>query len=296
MNAELIVVNGPLTGRRYPLLNGELLVGRAPNADVVLSEPEVGWRHCSIIRRGNRFALSDLKTSSGTYINGMRSADRWLEDRDQIGIGKTVLMFRSGEKEVTVPAAATEAQDTKPVLLAACSLVFLFRALAAASGDPAQNQVLRNLILRLVSDFVPSVEGFLLLGATSKELQLRLAEFASTSQTQFSTLLHRVCDEGATTLDAAQMVGVPLYMEGVLGGALMVQVQPSEAGKLPTHLETLTAVASLASVGFEANHEVETLKAENALLQQEIAASSGIVGKSRGHSQASRADRPPGAA
>jgi two-component system, NtrC family, response regulator HydG len=280
MNAELIVVNGPLTGRRYPLLNGELLVGRAPDADVVLSEPDVAWRHCQIHSRGARFSISDLKSSSGTYINGMRSAERWLEDRDQIGVGKTVLMFRSGEHELRAPAAPLELNETKPVLLAACSLVFLFRALAAASGDPGQNQVLRNLILRLVSDFVPSEEGFLLLGPTAKDLQDHLREFDTASQAQFAELLKRVCEEGATTLDSAQLVGVPLYMEGVLGGALMVQVKQSDAEKLATHLETLTAVASLASVGFEANHEVETLKAEKALLQQEIASSSGIVGRS----------------
>jgi transcriptional regulator with GAF, ATPase, and Fis domain len=140
--------------------------------------------------------------------------------------------------------------------------------------------VLRNLILRLVSDFIPSEEGFLLLGTSAKDLQSSLAEFDSVSQAQFAALLKWVCDEGAATLDDARMVGVPLYMEGVLGGALMVQVKPSETEKLATHLETLTAVASLASVGFEANHEVETLKAEKALLQQEIASSSGIVGKS----------------
>jgi Nif-specific regulatory protein len=280
MNAELIVVNGPLTGRRFPLLNGELLVGRAPNADVVLSEPEIGWRHCQIHKRGERFTISDLRSSIGTYINGMRSAERWLEDRDQIGIGKTVLMFRSGEAEVNPPVASAESRETKPVLLAACSMVFLFRALAAATSDPAQNQVLRNLILRLVSDFIPSDEGFLLLGSSGRELQIRLSEFASPSQAQFSDLLTRVCEDGATTNDRARLVGVPLYMEAALGGALMVQVRAEEAGKLATHLETLTAIASLASVGFEANHEVETLKAEKALLQQEIAGNSGIVGTS----------------
>ena len=49
---------------------------------------------------------------------------------------------------------------------------------------------------------------------------------------------------------------------------------------LSAHLETLTAVASLAAVGFEANQEVETLKAENALLQEQIAINTGIVGNS----------------
>src|SRR5436305_1487329 len=132
MSAELIVVNGPLAGTRYDLRQGEIFIGRAPTSKVVLSEPEVGWRHCQIRQQGERFLVSDLRTSSGTYVNGMRSAERWLEDRDQIGIGKTILMFRSGtgESEETVSSPS----ETKPVLLAACSLVFLFRALAASIG------------------------------------------------------------------------------------------------------------------------------------------------------------------
>jgi pSer/pThr/pTyr-binding forkhead associated (FHA) protein len=158
MGAELVVVNGPLAGTRYSFSKGELLVGRAPNSHIVLSEPEVAWRHCHIRQHGDRFTISDLRTSVGTYVNGMRSAERWLEDRDQIGIGRTILMFRTGE---TVPArevAVSPPPETKPVLLAACSLVFLFRALAAASGIE-QTRLLRRQILGLVSDLVRSADG-----------------------------------------------------------------------------------------------------------------------------------------
>ena len=105
MSAELIVVNGPLAGTRYDLCLGDIFVGRSTDAKVVLNEPEVSWRHCQIRRQGERFLVSDLRTSSGTYVNGTRSAERWLEDRDQIGVGKTILMFRSGagEPEETTP-------------------------------------------------------------------------------------------------------------------------------------------------------------------------------------------------
>ena len=105
MGAELIVVNGPLAGTRYPLEKAEILVGRAPNSNVVLSEPDVSWRHCHIRQQGNRFSVADLRSSAGTYINGMRSAERWLEDRDQIGVGKTILMFRSTHAVAEQPGA-----------------------------------------------------------------------------------------------------------------------------------------------------------------------------------------------
>src|SRR5947209_4942384 len=145
MAAELVIVNGPLAGTRHMLDKAEIVIGRAPNSTVVLSEPEVAWRHCHIRQQGSRFSISDLRSAAGTYVNGMRSAERWLEDRDQIGIGKTILMFRSGEAGAE-DAVAGPAADTKPVLLAACSLVFLFRALAASVGE-AQSGLLQNQIL-----------------------------------------------------------------------------------------------------------------------------------------------------
>ncbi len=61
--------------------------------------------------------------------------------------------------------------------------------------------------------------------------------------------------------------------------AALLVVQ-SDHGELNGQLDTLTAIASLASVGFEANQEIETLKAEKALLQEQIGANTGVVGRS----------------
>jgi transcriptional regulator with GAF, ATPase, and Fis domain/pSer/pThr/pTyr-binding forkhead associated (FHA) protein len=278
MSAELIVVNGPLAGTRLPLGRNEILIGRAPNSHLVLSEPDIGWRHCSVRRQGDRFVATDLRTSLGTYVNGIRSAERWLEDRDQIGVGRTVLMFRSGEAAREESPAVT-ATDTKPVLLAACSLVFLFRALASSNGQ-AQTALLQEQILRLVGDLVPLGEGLLLLGSSYGDLRTRYDECSARYETNFCDALSRVCEEGAFQDAARGIVGVPLYLEGVLGGALLVRTAANASHELGAHLDTLTAIASLASVGFEASQEVETLKAEKALLQEQIGANTGIVGKS----------------
>lgn len=277
MSAELIVVNGPQAGARFDLSKGDIVIGRAPDLKLVLPEPEVGWRHCQIRQQTGRFSIIDLRSSAGTYINGIRSSERWLEDRDQIGIGKTILMFRFGDasgEDHNVTKA-----DTKPVLLAACSLVFLFRALAASAGE-SHSQALQTQILRLVGDLIPTVTGYVLLGASLSELAGQYRERAAVVDTRFESALERACEEGAFLDSTTGVIGVPLYMSGALGGALLIDVQPSERGRLSAHLETLTAIASLASVGFEANQEVETLKAEKALLQEQIAVNTGIVGTS----------------
>ncbi len=270
-------MNGPLAGTRFAIGIAEVLVGRAPNSKVVLPDSDVGWRHCTVRQQGGRYLVTDLRSSVGTYVNGMRSAERWLEDRDQIGVGKTTLMFRSGE--AAADAAAALAADPKPVLLAACSLVFLFRAIAATPGE-TQSRLLQNQIVRLVGDLVPTQQGILYLGASSDELHARYADHAGQYSFDFHPAIERVCIEGAFEDSESGMVGVPLYLAGALGGCLVVRVPDREVPRLSAHLETLTAVASLAAVGFEANQEVETLKAENALLQEQIATNTGIVGNS----------------
>ena len=281
MNAELIVINGPLAGTRFPLDKAEIQIGRAPNSAVVLSEPDVAWRHCHIRQQGHRFTVLDLRSSAGTYVNGMRSAERWLEDRDQIGIGKTILMFRTGEaRDYGLDRADREvSSDRKPLLLTACSLLFLFRALAASVGD-AQTNLLRSQILRLISDVIPVQEAELLLGSNCSDLLRQCNESAAQNRSGFQTALSRVCDHGAFADAESGILGVPLYLSGVLAGALLLRLQNQETEDSAAHLETVTAIASLASIGFEANHEIETLKTKNALLQEQISTSTGIVGNS----------------
>jgi Nif-specific regulatory protein len=276
MSPELIIVNGPQAGTRYPLGQGEFVIGRAPNSSLVLAEPEVSWRHCQIRQQGARFLVTDLRTSSGTYVNGMRSAERWLEEKDQIGVGRTIVMFRSGEAGSDVGAALPVA-ETKPALLAACSLLFLFRALASSEGS---KQVLQTQILRLVGDLIPVCEGTLLIGATAAELQERYAHETAQPHADVTSALTSVCEEGAFGDAASGLVAVPLYLSGGLFGALVVRVNDPEHMHVAAHLETLAAISALASVGFEANREVEILRAENKFLQQQIAPKTGIVGES----------------
>jgi two-component system, NtrC family, response regulator HydG len=278
MKAELIVVNGPQAGTRCAFERDEFFIGRAPNSGLILNEPEIAWRHCQIRRHGVRYMVADLKTSAGTYINGMRTAERWLEDRDQIGVGKTILMFRSGEG-IEAEAAVKESLDKKPVLLASCSLVFLFRALAGTVGEP-QNGLLQNQILRLISDLIPTHEGFLVVGTGCDELRARFRAQYSEADLGFESSLLRICEEGAFEDPESGLIGVPLYLGGHLSGAIILRVPEDERGKLSSHLDVLTAVASLASVAFEANREVETLRAEKALLEEQIGSPTGIVGRS----------------
>ena len=165
-------------------------IGRAPSSTLALLEPEVAWRHCQIRRQGERYLISDLRSSAGTFINGMRSAERWLEDRDQISVGRTTLMFRCGAEK---PAAMENlaSSDTKPALLTACSLGVPIASACRPLMMKRRGRVVQNQILRLVSDLLPVAESHILLGSRLNVLEGELDKRTTQRQDEFRTGLKR---------------------------------------------------------------------------------------------------------
>src|SRR5579862_1154166 len=96
MEAEFIVISGPLLGERFALGSGEVRIGRAPTAQIHLTEPEAAWDHCVVRLREGRHRIADCRTGAGTYVNGMRVTEHALEPDDQVSIGETVMVYRQG--------------------------------------------------------------------------------------------------------------------------------------------------------------------------------------------------------
>ncbi|PWU08459.1 MAG: hypothetical protein C5B51_07860 [Terriglobia bacterium] len=126
MEGELLVVNGPRLGECFSL-GAEVRIGRDPNATIRLDEPGVAWEHCVVKRAGERYRLLDRRSGTGSYVNGMRTAEHPLEPGDQVVVGSTVFVYREDQGESRTPSPQHS-------LLRACSLLFLFRALASAES------------------------------------------------------------------------------------------------------------------------------------------------------------------
>jgi len=65
MQAELIVVSGSLAGERFPLGPGDTRIGRAPSADIQLTEAGTAWEHCVVRSRDGRYHIVDRRTGAG---------------------------------------------------------------------------------------------------------------------------------------------------------------------------------------------------------------------------------------
>lgn len=81
------------------LLNRDLIsIGRAPDNNLVLSEPGVSRHHAQILKEADGYVITDLGSSSGTYINNQELLPRTLHslaDGDVIQIGASQLRFRT---------------------------------------------------------------------------------------------------------------------------------------------------------------------------------------------------------
>jgi hypothetical protein len=82
-------------GDRVAVADGPVTIGRHPECDVVVSDPNVSRHHAEVRRRGDDFVLVDLGSTNGTKVNGAGVKERRLADGDEIAIGNTRLRFEA---------------------------------------------------------------------------------------------------------------------------------------------------------------------------------------------------------
>ncbi len=276
--ADLIAISGPLAGRRYPLTGVSVEIGRAANATITIPDPEAAWRHCVIRPEGDRFRLVDLHTGGGTYVNGMRIADHVLERGDQISVGNSVFAFGEvpAAQDEELPASTSTARVT---LLRACTLVFLFKGMVT-STQASQSELLEMHALSLMGELLPCASASILLTADERALR-ELAEERENGHPGLDAVVDRLLAEGPVVDERQCLVAVPVYASGVPRGAIVVWFHPAEVEELENHLEILSAVSTLAAVALENVREVQALRRENEMLQEQLHADAfGIVGRS----------------
>lgn len=88
----LIVLTGDSVGERISL-HGNALVGRDPDAEIVLTDQGVSWQHAFIEDRGGRYVVVDLQSTNGTFVNGERATEIQLSSGDKIRFGKMTVRF-----------------------------------------------------------------------------------------------------------------------------------------------------------------------------------------------------------
>ena len=102
---RLVVRRGPQPNQVYELNKGIVTIGRDITNDIVINDPEVSRHHCRLTQTGNGFAIEDLGSTNGTFVNGQRlTGQRNLSPNDMLGMGETVTLAYAAPGLGSVPA------------------------------------------------------------------------------------------------------------------------------------------------------------------------------------------------
>lgn len=90
----LEVLEGSDQGKKFPLEEDVIYVGRHGQCEIVLNDVEVSRRHLRICRMGSGWEVDDLGSTNGTCLNSQRVTKQILVPGDRIEIGQTVMALR----------------------------------------------------------------------------------------------------------------------------------------------------------------------------------------------------------
>jgi pSer/pThr/pTyr-binding forkhead associated (FHA) protein len=104
--------------KEIELTKDETTFGRKPNNDIVIDNPAISGFHGKIVKEGTAYAVEDLNSTNGTFLNGQRVKRAFLKNKDQIGIARHVLEFSLEAPKPREPLPDPDAKTYAPEIKA----------------------------------------------------------------------------------------------------------------------------------------------------------------------------------
>lgn len=87
----LRILTGPQAGQIIELKLGKNVIGRSPQCDIKLISPGVSKEHTEMSVLKDKIVITDLKSSNGTYLNGIRIQNGLMRLGDKLGIHDVIV-------------------------------------------------------------------------------------------------------------------------------------------------------------------------------------------------------------
>jgi pSer/pThr/pTyr-binding forkhead associated (FHA) protein len=101
---RLVAVTGVMSGEILPLAGSELTFGRDASNTICIPDAALSRHHCAFTQQNGAWVVRDLKSSNGTFVNGIQISTHALADGDQIKAGGSVFLFVAAEAPLLPPS------------------------------------------------------------------------------------------------------------------------------------------------------------------------------------------------
>lgn len=91
---SLEVMEGTLIGKVFRLDGYPLVLGRRESCDIVLPDENISRRHARLEVQNGSWVVTDLDSTNGTIVNGVRIKSKHLESGDNLKFGATMCAFK----------------------------------------------------------------------------------------------------------------------------------------------------------------------------------------------------------
>jgi len=277
---ELVRQKDGVNGVGYPVLPEGLVLGRAPDVDVVLVGQMVSRRHAKIWLEGDVPMVEDLGSRNGITVNGRRVVRSAVAVDDQVVIGDAEFVVAEAfEPKSASSIISYETAGALPEQMVAKdgmgALPILYKA-AKLLGTVFDLDDLLKQILETIFEALPVQRGFILtLTPGDDEPQIHASLPAETDTSDgpplSQTLIRHVFERQSAMLtldamddsrfDASQSIlrhaihgamCAPLIgRQQAIAGAIYVDAGNEQTVFTKDHLELLTAIGGVVGVAVE---------------------------------------------
>ena len=168
----LIMLQGDLPGQVFRLRIARQLVGRRPECEIRLRDRAVSGIHAEIVRTQNGVTISDLASTNGTLVNGMRIKNPVaLNQGNLLKLGNCVFKFIDSLLDVEF-MESLHARGSTDQLTAAYNKPYLLARLAFALDTASESRPVSAIAFdyddfKLVNDQHGHAAGDVMLRLTS---------------------------------------------------------------------------------------------------------------------------------